>query len=135
MKNIFITGGTFFMSILTIILIIATAWIIYHFVKAYSSKIFNSEKLLRRIAYGKSIGLFALIVGFLGQMVGLNAMFSAVAGISNGESVNSALVFGGIRVTMICPTYGVCIYLFTFAFWFVSTIMIEKRVEKLNITK
>ena len=76
MKNNFIAGGYEFMSVLSLELIIATAWIIYQFVKGYNSKQPNKEKILRKIGYGKSMGVFALVTGFLGQMIGFIAMFS-----------------------------------------------------------
>ena len=60
MKDLFIMGDPEYMAVLTILLIITTAWIIYHFIIAYKSKQTNKEKLLRKIAYGKSMGLFAL---------------------------------------------------------------------------
>ena len=131
MKDLFFRGGPAFMGILTILLIITTAWIIYHFVKAYNSKDANHEKYLRRIEYGKSMGLFALVTGIMGQMIGLSAMFSAIEDvIEKAIDVNPALVFGGIKVTMICTIYGLLIYLLSLVLWFVTTIMIEKKVNK-----
>lgn len=66
MKSLFYQGGPQFMSVLTILLIITTAWFIYHFMISYHSKKINQEKLLRLFAYGKSMGLLALITGILG---------------------------------------------------------------------
>lgn len=128
MKQIFFEGGPRFMGALTILLIITTAWFIYHFIISYNSKKINQEKLLRMFGYGKSMGLFAMITGITGQMMGLYNMFLAIEeAIKGGEEVIPALVFGGIRVTMICTFYGILIYLFSLILWFVATILIEKN--------
>jgi len=130
MKDLFLEGGLGFMGALTILLIITTAWFIYHFIISYNSKRINKEKLLRVFAYGKSMGLFALITGISGQMMGLFNMFLAIENtIKNGEEVIPALVFGGIRVTMICTLYGIFIYLFSLVLWFAATILIEKKFK------
>jgi hypothetical protein len=128
MKDLFLMGGPFFMGILTILLIITTAWIIYHFIIAYNSKQANQEKFLRRIEYGKSMGLFAMITGILGQLVGLSTMFSVLEEVYiKGEEVKPELIFGAIKVTMICTLYGILIYLLSLLLWFVASTIIEKK--------
>lgn len=128
MKDLFFQGGPGFMGALTILLIITTAWIVYHFVVASKSQQTDKEKMLRKIGWGKSIGLFALIIGILGQMIGLSNMFSAIeAALQRGEEFIPAMVFGGIKVTMICTIYGILIYLFSFILWFVSNLLMEKK--------
>ena len=130
-ENNFIAGGYQFMSVLSLELIIATAWIIYQFVKGYTSKQPNQEKILRKISYGKSMGVFALATGFLGQMIGLLAMFDAIrSAVQNGDSIKPHLVFDGIGVTTISATYGVLIFLFTMILWFAATMIIEKRIQE-----
>lgn len=130
MKSLFYEGGPQFMSVLTILLIITTAWFIYHFIVSYQSNRINQEKLLRLFSYGKSIGLFSLIIGITGQMVGLTAMFSAIEeAVLRGKEIIPALVFGGIKVTMICTVYGILIYLFSLLLWLVASIMTEKKFK------
>ena len=128
MKDLFFKGGSTYMAILTILLIITTAWIIYHFIIAYNSKQTNQEKSLRRIEYGKSMGLFTMIVGIVGQMTGLYTMFSVIEDvIKEGLEVQPVLIFEAIRATMIVTFYGIFIYLFSLVLWFVVTTMIEKK--------
>jgi len=130
MKNLFYQGGPFFMGALTILLIITTAWFIYHFIISYNSKKIKQEKLLRLFGYGKSMGLFALITGILGQMIGLSAMFSSIKEvIEKTGDIDPVLVFGAIRVTMIVTIFGILIYLFSLFLWFVATIIIEKKFK------
>ena len=130
MKSLFFMGGPLFMGILTLLLVITAGWIIFHLIIGYNSKQINQEKLLRKIEYGKSMGLFVMVVGILGQMNGLYAMFAAIEyAISNGEEVIPSLVFGAIKVTMICTIYGILIYLLSLVLWFIARIIIERRFE------
>ena len=130
MKELFFKGGPGFMGALTILLIITTAWFIYHFIISYNSKKINKEKLLRMFGYGKSIGLFALVTGISGQMIGLYGMFSAIEdAIRKGLEVKPVLIFEAIRVTMICTFYGIFIYLFSLVLWFLASILIEKKFK------
>lgn len=116
------------MAILTLLLVFTAAWIIYHFIIAYRSRLTDKTALLRKLGYGKTIGLFALIVGILGQMVGLTEMFAAIQELSaTGEETNPELVFGGIRATMIVTIYGTVIYLFSLLLWFVASTVIDKK--------
>ena len=118
------------MGILTILLVITTAWFIYHFVIGYNSKQANQEKLLKKLEYGKSIGLFAMIVGLLGQMIGFFSMFSVIEELTaTGEALIPHMVFGAIKVTMIVTMYGILIYLFSLILWFVTSFLIEKKLE------
>jgi hypothetical protein len=131
MKSLFFMGGPLFMGILTLLLVITAGWIIYHLIIGYNSNQINREKLFRNIEYGKSMGLFAMVVGILGQMNGLYAMFAAIeAAIRNGEEVIPALVFGGIKVTMIVTIYGMLIYLLSLVLWFAARTIIERKLEK-----
>ncbi|MBS2213617.1 MotA/TolQ/ExbB proton channel family protein [Carboxylicivirga mesophila] len=128
MKDLFITGGPLFMGILTILLVMVTAWIIYHFIVGYTSKQINKTEILRKLSYGKSIGLFALITGLLGQLIGLSAMFSAIEKLLNtGGTLTQDMVFYAIKVTMIVTMYGILIYLFTLLLWLAASMLIERK--------
>ena len=135
METLFFAGGLAYMSILTLLLIVTTVWIIYHFIVAYNSNEINIEKGLRKIGYGKMIGLFTMIVGITGQMNGLYGMFSAIADVTaKGEAIKPELVFEGIRATMVCTIYGILIYLLSLLLWFVASVLIEKKqVNQLSI--
>lgn len=120
-------GGTLFMSILTILLVIMITWILYHFIAGYSSKESNLEIVLRRMGYGKSIGLFAMITGIFGQLIGFYEAFSAI---ENAGDISPGLVYGGIKVSMITTLYGISIYLISLMLWFAASIFIERKLEK-----
>jgi hypothetical protein len=126
MKDLFFMGGSLFMSILTVLLIIMTAWILYHFFFALNSQTVNRENALRKLQYGKSIGLFALIIGISGQLIGFYSAFSAI---ERASDISPVLVYGGIKVSLIPTLYGISIYLISLLLWFITSIIIEKRKE------
>jgi hypothetical protein len=115
-------GGTLFMSILTILFVIMIIWFLYHFIAVYNSKKSSLETVLRRIGYGKSIGLFAMITGIFGQLIGFYEAFSAI---ENAGDISPGIVYGGIKVSMITTLYGISIYLISLMIWFSFSIIIE----------
>jgi hypothetical protein len=126
MKNLFYMGGFMFMSILTILLVIMVAWFIYHFIVAYKFGQSSPEKVLRRLSYGKSIGLFAAITGILGQLIGFYEAFSAI---EKAGDISPGLIYGGIKVSMITTLYGISIYLLSIIIWFSVSIIMERKFD------
>jgi hypothetical protein len=120
-------GGPLFMSILTILLIIIVVWIIYHFVQYFISSDPDKEKTLRNLRYGMSIGLFALVTGILGQLIGLYMAFVAIEAAAD---ISPAIVFGGLKISMITTLYGVIIYLISIFLWFVGSVVVEKAKKQ-----
>lgn len=113
------------MSMLTLLLILMVSWIIYQFFSYYGTDEEKKQIALRKLKYGRSIGLFALIVGILGQLIGFYSAFSAIEEMGN---VSPAMMFGGIKVSMITTIYGILIYLLSLLLWFLSSLIIERKV-------
>lgn len=124
--ELFYRGGWGFMGTLSILLVVMVAWIVYHFVVAYPGKKMSLETALRKLGYGKSIGLFALVTGFLGQLVGLTAAMKAIAKVG---SVPPGVLAEGFGVTMICVIYGIFIFLFSLLLWFVASNILERKLK------
>ena len=99
--NFFYEGGLAFMSILTVMLV---------------AIFFAAWKAPRWV---KEIGLFALLFGFLGTILGLlqvlDVMGSTAASAEGTfgvfESIPLSVFFGGLKVTLNTSIYGICIYL------------------------
>ena len=123
MKNLFFTGGPLFMGILTIVLIVMVVWVVVHTLQFKQSNAKDASLTIRKIGYTRSIGLFAMIFGIFGQMLGL---YQALSVIEQAGDISPALVFGGIKVSMIAPLYGVLIFLISLILWFVATSIIDK---------
>ncbi len=127
MKDLFLMGSPLFMGILTLLFLSMLAWTTYHLIGFYSSGQDNSKAFLRKLSYGKSIGLFAMITGILGQLIGLNLALSAI---EKAGDISPGLVVSGIKVSMISTIYGICIYLLSLLLWFVvSNVLVKKETK------
>jgi len=100
MLTFFYEGGLWFMSILTILLV---------------GIFFAAWKAPRWV---KEIGLFALLFGILGTVLGLYQVligmrdFAAEQGATSlGSLLPPRVVLGGLKVTLNTTIYGICIYL------------------------
>lgn len=71
------------------------------------------------------VGLFSFFFGLLGQAVGILGALKALEQI--GE-VAPAMLFGGLRVSMISPVYGLAIFLVALIAWMV----LSNRLESLE---
>ena len=94
-------GGPRFMYPILLMLLICVALIIMAFVKGDSN-----GKLIKLT---KSISLFALIWGFVGQMMALIDIFDSIQ--STGESINQQILAAGIKVGLLAPLFGLIAFL------------------------
>lgn len=126
MKEWFIMGGTLFMSILTILLVIIAAVSAYYAVIIASGRAKEKANFVHQLKYVKSIGLFTLIVGILGQMIGL---FMAFTAIEAAKDISPAILAGGLKVSMITTLTGMVIYLISLLIWFLLDLWHQKTSE------
>lgn len=125
MKDWFIMGGTLFMSILTILLVIIVAVSVYYAVLIASGKSRERENFAHQLKYVRSIGLFTLVTGILGQMIGL---FMAFTAIEAAQDISPALLAGGLKVSMITTLTGMVIYLISILIWFLLDLWNQKKL-------
>ncbi len=76
----------------------------------------KEEKKSKDLDLIKSIGLFALVTGVFGQLIGL---FSAFKYIQEAGSVSHAMLAGGLKVSLITTMYGTLIFLISYGVWFI----------------
>jgi biopolymer transport protein ExbB/TolQ len=126
MKQLFYEGGPLYMGILTVILIILVAWAIFHFLPVLLKKEIFHEKIFSRLKHIKTIGLFGLIFGIFGQLIGLYQAFGAIEQMG---SVSPALLMGGLKVSMIPTFYGIFIYMISLILWFVFDFFLSKKLN------
>ena len=91
-------GGMLFMSVLSILFALIIASAIFGIIK-------DSQKWIK---ISQELGLFALVWGILGQVLGLFGAFQAIEIV--GE-VSQALLAGGLKVSSITTLYGLIIFL------------------------
>ena len=98
--NLLNEGGPTFMYPLLFMLIICVLLIIKAFVS--NSKTEKTKKLVSHIS------LFALVWGFLGQMIGLIGAFDAIESLSN---ISPQLLAGGLKVALLSTSFGMVVFL------------------------
>ena len=98
--NLFNEGGPVFMYTTFIILIVCIALLIKGFLKGD-----ENQKTRKLVA---SLSLFALVWGFLGQIIGLIGAFDAIQSINN---IAPAMLAGGLKVALLSPAFGMLVFL------------------------
>ena len=125
MKDWFVMGGSLFMSILTILLVIIVAVSVYFAVNIASGKASEKANFKQQLRYIKSLGLFTMITGILGQLIGL---FSAFTAIEAAGDVSPAMLAGGLKISLITTLTGIVIYLISILIWFLLDLYYQKKV-------
>lgn len=59
----------------------------------------------------KELGFLALVIGIFGQLIGLFEAFKAIEGME--VQVSTAIIVGGLKVSMITTLYGMLIFILT----------------------
>lgn len=93
-------GGPFFMYPNFLILLFCIALSIYALLKGDPTD--KWRNLL------SSVSLFALVWGFLGQMIGLITGFDTIHG--NG-AVSPEVLAGGLKIALLSPVFGMVVFL------------------------
>lgn len=93
-------GGPLFMYTTLIILIVIITLLIRSFVKPTTR-----EKTIKLVS---SLSLFALVWGFLGQMIGLITAFDAIEAAGD---ISPAMLAGGLKVAILSPLFGMVVFL------------------------
>lgn len=125
MKEWFVMGGSLFMSILTILFVIIAAVSVYFAVTIASGKATGKANFSHQLKYVKSIGLFTMITGILGQLIGL---FMAFTAIEAANDISPAIMAGGLKVSMITSLTGIFIYMISIIIWFLLDLWHQKTI-------
>ena len=125
MFDLFYMGGPLFMGTLTIIFICMIAVAVVNSLSLIKVNENDIATAFRKLSYIKSIGLLALIIGVLGQLIGLFSAFEAIE--SMNVDVSPSLLAGGFKVSMITTLYGMVIYAISLLIWFGLSFMLKKQ--------
>ncbi len=121
--DLFFQGGVLFMSVLTLLLILA---IVVAFVNGRAVLSKDQEPLAEKrakLSYIKSIGTLAIIVGIFGQLLGLISAFDTIEGVGG---VSTPMLMGGLKVSMISTLYGFVIFILANIIWLVLSLKLRK---------
>lgn len=95
--DLFYQGGVLFMSLLSIIGLVMITGIVLHLTKKV------------KLRFVKEVGMLALVIGILGQLIGLFEAFQALE--SMEVQVSTAMIMGGLKVSMISTLYGFLLFI------------------------
>ena len=113
------------MGILTLVLLTMISVSVRNALQMQSGKVHEPDDVARRIAYTRSVGLFAMIFGLLGQLIGL---FSAFQAIELGDvNVSPTLLAAGFKISMITTIYGALIYAIALLISFGMSMVFTRR--------
>lgn len=114
MITLFLEGGWEFMSFLTLL-----ALAMLYFAAKGANVVFAASPVRplhpNQLYYIRFFGMLALVVGVLGQIIGL---YEAMKAISQMGEVSQAVLAGGIKVSSITTLYGFVIFLVSHLIWF-----------------
>ena len=134
METLFSSGGPLFsnnsllsFSIPTLVLIILIAWAIYHSLPLFKNQKESCIKSKNKIKYLKSIGLFALVLGVLDQLLGLYSIFSAI---EEAGDINPRIVFQGLKTSMVPLLYAIFIYLSSIIIWMILNYLFTTKLNE-----
>lgn len=109
-------GGILFMTVLSISFTIIIATTVLNIVRIVRKNYLPANQILI-INDIKAIGIFAIVWGMFGQSIGL---FSALQAIEAAADISPAMIFGGLKVSMITTLYGSFIFLFS---WLITILL------------
>ncbi|WP_196886556.1 MotA/TolQ/ExbB proton channel family protein [Aureivirga sp. CE67] len=99
--NFLEVGGPIFMYPALIILILIIILIVKSFVNP-KGKTQKNRSLI------SNLGTFAIVWGFLGQLLGLISAFDTIDKVGK---VSTSILAGGLKVSLVAPTFGLVIFL------------------------
>ena len=104
------------MGMLTIVFLVILVIAVVNGAPLLSKKSAVNDQQIKRLGLLKSLGLFAFVLGMLGQFLGL---FQAFDIISSGLEISPAMMAQGVKVSMVTSIYGMIIFLVSYLLWFV----------------
>ena len=115
MFRYFIEGGPLFMGMLTLVFLVILVIAVVKGVPLLANKSTLNDHVNKQFGIIKSLGLFAFVLGMLGQFLGL---FQAFDIISSGMEISPAIMAQGVKVSMVTSIYGMIIFLVAYLLWF-----------------
>jgi len=112
------------MGILTALLAVLLAVIVYFTTSIASGNAAGKLNFRHQLTYLKSIGLFIMITGILGQLIGLMSAFKAIERVGD---ISPPILVGGLKISMITTLYGILIYLFSILVWFLLDLWYHQK--------
>lgn len=99
LKNRFIEGGPFFMSLILICLLVAVLFLVIGFLSLKK----NIEKSKKMTSLASDVSVLGLVFGFLGSTIGMITAFDSYEGFGD---INARMMAGGLKVSFLTTVFG-----------------------------
>lgn len=117
------------MGILSLLFLVILSMAVFRVSQILRNDIAHETTFRHRLTYIKSTGLFTLVVGIFGQLIGLYQAFSAI---ERAGAISPALLAGGLKVSMITTLYGITIFLLSYLIWLGLDYMTQRKTIHAN---
>ncbi|WP_040280062.1 MotA/TolQ/ExbB proton channel family protein [Psychroserpens damuponensis] len=122
--NLFMDGGPLFMTLILLCLLASLVFIIIGFMKTTSAL----PKARKMMSLAVDSSLLALVIGFLGSVIGLITAFDSVEAMGNPDP---AIFAGGLKVSLLTATFG----LFSFVIARLGILILRLRLPVKDISE
>ena len=133
MKILFSNGGPLlnsdglvFMGILSLVLIGLVVWAIFNGIPIFLNQQEKFNVVKSKIGHLKSIGLFAMVMGILHQLISL---YSIMTAIEEAGDINANIVLSAIKTSMIPMLFGILIYLSSLIIWVFLDLVLKAKMK------
>lgn len=128
MLQLFYEGGWEFMSIISLLAIVMLFFSVQSATRLFSSGAPLKAAPPASLYYVRFFGMLALVVGLLGQIIGL---YEAMKHIAAEGGIPQEVLAGGIRVSSISTLYGFLTFLLGHLIWFGLDFTFRKKTQSL----
>ncbi len=118
-----ISSNPFFMGIITLILLVLLAWFVYHSISIKKAGK-NKEQGIGKLKFLNSIGLLALVLGTLHQLI---SWYSIIHAIEEAGDITFNIILTALGNSMVPLIYGLSIYLLALILWLISNLLFNQK--------
>lgn len=120
-----ISSNPFFMGIITLILLVLLAWFVYHSISIKKAEK-NKEQGIGKLKFLNSIGLLALVLGTLHQLI---SWYSIIHAIEEAGDITFNIVLTALGNSMVPLIYGLSVYLLALILWLISNLLFNQKQQ------
>lgn len=120
MFSLFNEGGPLFMTLISLAGLTALGLTI----KIFMDKAAGRQSTKYTPGSILVVGSLSFMLGILGQAIGI---YQALIAIQAAGDISPAMMFGGFKVSMIAPMYGLVIFVITLIIWLALAFLYPKK--------
>ena len=120
-----ISSNPFFMGIITLVLLVLLAWFVYYSISIKKAEK-NKEQGIGKLKFLNSIGLLALVLGTLHQLI---SWYSIIHAIEEAGDISFNIILTALGNSMGPLIYGLSIYLLALILWLISNLLFNQKQQ------